>query len=292
LLVEAGLIGAGTVVATTVHPLQVLAEAVPGHDVRLDLIVAGEEVIACRRTRRPPGILWGTSTRPRSPPSPPWPPGRHTGRAVPAGRERFCGWIAGLGTAGGHRIVVGHWSRSPYGVVTDAMVQDPAGRRTLYAPTRQLATFLGAAYRFDDVQVVPCSARRSGRRRVVEAGPLRLSFTTGRRTLLGWLLRAVPAPLARTTWWVGLLDLPARRLLPGVRTRGRTRDGRRQWYGAHDLHAIVDAAATLSGRDLGALCAVHPLVGFGFGSVPSRPSLVHLTTTIEAARPPNGGDVG
>jgi hypothetical protein len=32
-------------------------------------------------------------------------------------------------------------------------------------------------------------------------------------------------------------------------------------------------------------------VRFGFGSVPSRPSLVHLTTTIEAARPPNGGDV-
>jgi len=28
------------------------------HDFRLDLIVAGEEVIRCRRTRRPPGILW------------------------------------------------------------------------------------------------------------------------------------------------------------------------------------------------------------------------------------------
>jgi 5-formyltetrahydrofolate cyclo-ligase len=47
LLAEAGLIGRDTVVATTVHPLQLL-----------DLIVAGEEAIACRRTRRPPGILW------------------------------------------------------------------------------------------------------------------------------------------------------------------------------------------------------------------------------------------
>jgi 5-formyltetrahydrofolate cyclo-ligase len=48
------------VVATTVHPLQVLAEALPetDHDFRLDLIVAGEEVISCRRTRRPQGILW------------------------------------------------------------------------------------------------------------------------------------------------------------------------------------------------------------------------------------------
>jgi 5-formyltetrahydrofolate cyclo-ligase len=60
LLVEAGLIGPDTVVATTVHPLQVLDEALPetDHDFRLDLIVAGEEVITCRRTRRPPGILW------------------------------------------------------------------------------------------------------------------------------------------------------------------------------------------------------------------------------------------
>jgi 5-formyltetrahydrofolate cyclo-ligase len=38
----------------------VLPEALPetAHDFRLDLIVAGEEVITCRRTRRPPGILW------------------------------------------------------------------------------------------------------------------------------------------------------------------------------------------------------------------------------------------
>jgi 5-formyltetrahydrofolate cyclo-ligase len=59
-LVEAGLIGKHTLVATTVHPLQVLGEALPetGHDFRLDLIVAGEEVISCRRTRRPQGILW------------------------------------------------------------------------------------------------------------------------------------------------------------------------------------------------------------------------------------------
>jgi 5-formyltetrahydrofolate cyclo-ligase len=60
LLVEAGLIGEDTVLATTVHPLQVLAEALPetAHDFRLDLIVASEEVITCRRTRRPPGIFW------------------------------------------------------------------------------------------------------------------------------------------------------------------------------------------------------------------------------------------
>jgi hypothetical protein len=205
-------------------------------------------------------------------------------------REQFSGWIAGLGTGSGHRLVVGHWHRSPYGVVTDVMAEDPAGHRTLYAPTPEVAEFLVAAYRFDDVQVATCRARRSGPCWTVQAGPVQLSFTIGRRTLLGWLLQAMPAPLARTTWWVGLLDVPARWLLPGVRTRGRTRDGRRQWYGAHDLHPIITADATLHGRRLGVLRAVHPPVGFGFGSVPSRPSLVHLTTMIEAARLPGGGD--
>jgi hypothetical protein len=200
-------------------------------------------------------------------------------------REQFSGWIAGLGTGSGHRLVVGHWPRSPYGVVTDVMAEDPAGHRTLYAPTPEVAEFLTAAYRFHDVQVAPCRARRSGPCWTVQAGPLQLSFTIGRRTLLGWLLRVVPAPLARTAWWVGLLDLPARWLLPGVRTRGRTRDGRRQWYGAHDLHPIIAADATLSGHDLGALRAVQPPVGFGFGSVPGRPSLVHLTTMIETVGP-------
>jgi hypothetical protein len=204
---------------------------------------------------------------------------------VPRDRERFTGWIAGLGTASGHRLVVGHWPGSPYGPVTDVMAEDPAGRRTLYAPSAELANFLAAAYRFDDVKVAPCRARRSGPSWTVGAGPLELSFTVGRRTPLGWLLRAVPAPLARTSWWVGLLDLPARRLLPGVRTRGQTRDGRRQWYGARDLHAITTADAALSGQDLGALRPVHPPVRFGFGSAPTRPSLVHLTTTIEVPGP-------
>jgi hypothetical protein len=113
----------------------------------------------------------------------------------------------------------------------------------------------------------------------VQAGPLQISFAIGRRSLLGWLLWATPAALDRTPWWVSLLDLVVRRLLPGVRTRGRTRDGRRQWYSAQDLHPIIAASATLDGRDLGALRAVQPPVGFG--SVPARPSLVHLTTMIE-----------
>jgi hypothetical protein len=186
-----------------------------------------------------------------------------------------------MGTGSGHRLVVGHWHASPFGRVTDAMVEDPAGRRSLYAPTPPLAEFLTDVYRFDEVQVGSCSARRVGSGWEVRAGPLELSFTVGRRSPVGWLLRAVPSPLARAPSWVSLLDQVARRLLPGVRTRGATRDGRRQWYGARDLHPIVAARATLHGHDLGALGPVRPPVRFGFGSVPDRPSLVQLTTMIE-----------
>jgi 5-formyltetrahydrofolate cyclo-ligase len=60
LLVEAGLISNKTLLVTTVHPLQVLDEELPetAHDFRVTRIVTPDEVITCRRTRRPPGILW------------------------------------------------------------------------------------------------------------------------------------------------------------------------------------------------------------------------------------------
>jgi 5-formyltetrahydrofolate cyclo-ligase len=60
LLVEAGLIGPDTAIVTTVHPLQVLDEDLPetDHDFRVDRVVTSEEVIRCRRVRRPAGILW------------------------------------------------------------------------------------------------------------------------------------------------------------------------------------------------------------------------------------------
>ena len=62
LLAGAGLVDGHTVVATTVHPLQVLDEDLPetGHDFRVDLIVTPDEVLRPRRSsgRRPSGILW------------------------------------------------------------------------------------------------------------------------------------------------------------------------------------------------------------------------------------------
>jgi 5-formyltetrahydrofolate cyclo-ligase len=60
LLIEAGLVSAETVIATTVHLLQVLEEPLPEteHDFRVDRIVTPDAVIAAAAPRRPPGILW------------------------------------------------------------------------------------------------------------------------------------------------------------------------------------------------------------------------------------------
>jgi 5-formyltetrahydrofolate cyclo-ligase len=59
-LVEAGVLRPDTVLATTVHPLQLVDEPLPEtiHDFQVDLIVTPHEAIWCAKPHRPPGILW------------------------------------------------------------------------------------------------------------------------------------------------------------------------------------------------------------------------------------------
>jgi hypothetical protein len=195
-------------------------------------------------------------------------------------RKCFDGWIAGIGTASGTRLVVGHWPRSPFGAVSDVMVEHADGRRVLLAPTAELGRFVADTYAFDDVRTVPVAVQRDGAAWAVTAGPLALRFVTGGRGLLGLLLRAVPPALARQEGWVRLIDRPAR-LLRGVRTYGTAGNGRREFYAVQDLHRIVAATAVLDGADLGPLAKIEPPVRFGFGSTPPFPALVRVTTTVE-----------
>jgi 5-formyltetrahydrofolate cyclo-ligase len=64
LLTEAGLLTDQTVIATTVHEIQVLNEAIPeaAHDFRVDLIATPERLIWCDKPKRPQ-VDW-TSLRP------------------------------------------------------------------------------------------------------------------------------------------------------------------------------------------------------------------------------------
>lgn len=60
LLAELGLVSEQTLIATTVHDLQVLDTELPetAHDFRVDLIATPTRVLSCSRVGRPRGILW------------------------------------------------------------------------------------------------------------------------------------------------------------------------------------------------------------------------------------------
>ncbi|MYQ45266.1 hypothetical protein GTW40_09360 [Streptomyces sp. SID4985] len=212
-------------------------------------------------------------------PAPRETPGAH-GASGRSALLRFDGWITGIGTASGTRLVLGHWPRSPFGPFSDVMVETAEGHRVLLAPTRRTADFIAGTYGFDEVRVVPVGVQTEGAHWNVDAGPLlTLRFTVGRRGPLGLLLRAVPGRVAASTACATAFD-PLARLLLGLRTRGSAGGGRYEWYGARDLRRVTAAKAVYEGRDLGAMGPVAPPVLFGFGSTPRGPSQVRVTTTV------------
>lgn len=196
-------------------------------------------------------------------------------------RDRFVGEIAAFGTTSGDRIVIGRWERSPLGAFTDVMHESASGCRTLHAPTRTVADYVCATYEFDDLVTGPIDARRAATTLSVMSDAWTISIVFGPRTALGWALRSVPRPVAVAPWWCRTVDPIARRVVPGVRTRGTARAGRVESYGARDQHAITDVAAVFGETYLGGLADVDPPVHFGFSSPPRRPSVVAITTTVD-----------
>ncbi len=107
-----------------------------------------------------------------------------------------------------------------------------------------------------------------------------MTFEVGPRTALGRLLRLVPPALAAAPAFTLVTDPVARAVLRGVRTRGTAGGGRRETYGATDLHPVLRVQGTWRGRPLGELRPVTPEPGFGFGSTPERPSVTSVVTTV------------
>jgi hypothetical protein len=192
----------------------------------------------------------------------------------------FDGHIAGIGTASGLRAVVGIWRESPFGPFADAMVQLPSGWRILLAPTGDVAEFIAATYSFEDVRVVDVAAVLAGQTLRVDAGPLVIRAGIGSRALLGALLRTVPRPLAVHTRWLTAVSPLAAVASRGARTFGTAGNGRLEYYGVSDLHHIGSAAVRWEGTDAGTLSPISPPVTFGFSSVPPRPSLARVRTTV------------
>jgi hypothetical protein len=193
---------------------------------------------------------------------------------------RFDGEIAGLGTSNGPRIVVGRWFRSPLGAFVDVMLQQADGHRVLLAPTPAVAGFVASTYVFDEVVTGPVEVSVQGAWRRLHGPDLRLDYWIGRRTPLGYLLACQPRPMVRSPRWLRIIDPLARRVLPGVRTRGSAGAGRQEFYGAYDLRRVLAVEGTWRGRPLGGLAPLEPPVTFGFGSTPRSPVVTRLVTTI------------
>ncbi|GAA2148653.1 hypothetical protein FHX52_2834 [Humibacillus xanthopallidus] len=194
--------------------------------------------------------------------------------------QRFHGQIAGVGSDSGTRVVVGSWHRTPLGSFGDAMVETASGHRVLVAPSREVADFIEATYAFDEVRLEPVTVNSGEGRWHVESPSLVLDLTVGGRMPLGRLLRLVPSRVATSRAWACVVDPFARVALRGVRTRGTALEGRKEYYGATDLHAVTSLAGSFDGEPLGVLAPVDPPCRFGFSSTPARPSVTSVVTTV------------
>jgi hypothetical protein len=160
------------------------------------------------------------------------------------------------------------------------MVETADGHRVLVAPSCAVAAFIEATYTFDEVRLEPITVTSGRESWHVESPSLLLDLTVGGRMPLGRLLRAVPPRVASSPVWATAVDPVARVALRGVRTRGTALTGRREYYGATDLHAVTGLDGTFDGEPLGALAAVDPPCRFGFSSTPARPSVTSVVTTV------------
>ncbi|MDQ0673625.1 hypothetical protein QFZ36_001186 [Pseudarthrobacter siccitolerans] len=192
----------------------------------------------------------------------------------------FDGHIAGIGTGSGLRAVVGIWNSSPFGPFSDVMVQEPSGHRLLLAPSEEVADFISDTYAFDEVRILDVNTTLARDLLTVDAGALAVRSRLGGRTLLGCALRAVPRPLAVHPRWVRAISPVAAVLSSGSRTSGTAGSGRHEYYGVSDLRSISSAVVSWDGADAGALSPIVPAVDFGFSSVPPRPSLARVRTTV------------
>lgn len=199
-----------------------------------------------------------------------------------AERWIFRGHIAGLGTASGLRVVVGLWDVSPFGAFSDLMVELPSGHRILLASNSETAAFIAGTYVFDETRVLNVATELTAGSLEVDAGPLRIRAVVGARTGLGHVLSKVPRKLAVHPWWLWAVSPLAGRISPGTQTAGRAKDGRREFYGVTDLRGIDSALVSWDGVDAGDLQDLAPPVRFGFSSMPPRPSLATVQTTVQA----------
>ena len=190
------------------------------------------------------------------------------------------GSIISAGFDSGDRVVVGHWSKTPLGPLTDVMWADPDGVRTLFVPSHEAAEFIGGVYAFDRTVVTPFH---------VDATDDRLRLRFADRTVEFEARRGISVPIHRPAWFTRFVEGPIARWLLGVETYGTSPTGVREWYRASRWRPLRQARASVAGQWLGTMARVEPAVEFGFSEPPARPSWVGVRPLLEY---PTGRRVG
>ncbi|MDQ4145101.1 MAG: hypothetical protein M3198_15445 [Actinomycetota bacterium] len=201
----------------------------------------------------------------------------------------FKGVIAGAAFAQGHRFVMGVWHESPAGPIADVMWAKPDGSRTLLASTEWAADFVSHHYHFDDVSATELLSEVDDGSLRIKGGDIHLHLSLGPPGVASRLLQLRPKWLQRRPAWItlenGLLRPLAVPLVfgggKGIKLRGRTRVGARQWYGIQDYRPVLNGGATVAGADLGALGAALNPAAFGFSEFPKKASALWVTSLIE-----------
>ena len=164
----------------------------------------------------------------------------------------------------------------------------PDGERILLAGPVPILDFVGRHYRFDRREQTVVRVDLEGERRIrVVAGPLRMELEAGEAGAASRLLRMRPRRLRGRPSWIAVEDALLRPLIApwigarGVRTRGVTAAGTREWYAIHDLRPLVRGRATVDDDDLGHVTRARA-AGFGFSEFPDRAALVRVTALFES----------
>ncbi|MCY4279724.1 MAG: hypothetical protein OXC58_03855 [Acidimicrobiaceae bacterium] len=189
--------------------------------------------------------------------------------------ETVTGSITSLGFSSGHRFVIGNWTSSPVGALSDVMWAQPDGRRVLLAPEHG-ADYITSIYTFDEVRPQPVEVTDSDVSVSVSTGDLRLSID----------LSSFVAPFPpRPRFVTATVENWMARALLGIRTHGVSPTGVEEWYRTRKLSRVRSAAGTLGEVDLGELRPVERPLGFGFTDPPRPPCQTILKVDLIRIRP-------
>jgi hypothetical protein len=189
-----------------------------------------------------------------------------------APRSTVTGRISSVAFASGDQFVVGHWSRSPVGPISDVMWLDANDTRTLIASSDAAAEFITSIYSFDQVTVAALRVRSEASATNVATDQLSIDVAAGP-------LR--PVPLWRPLWVTRRIEAPIARRLLGVETYGTSPTGAREWYQTRGWRWARGGSAQLDGRDLGPVVELERPMNVGFSNPPRRASIVSVKVTIE-----------